>query len=405
MAPVIELTPTSMAHGGEALARLDGKAHFVAGVIPGEKVTASIIDDRTSWARARLVAILEASKDRVEPPCPAFGACGGCAWQYAAGEAQRRWKRDILAGQLAHLGGIADPPVDDTIAPSGAYAYRNRMDFRVLEGRPALHRRRSHELVDLDQCLLLRPELASVFAALGNLDGATGVTLRMGEGSGETMAIVGGTVPEAARQWPVDSLVRRSGGRLVAVRGRTWYEEVVGTTRFRVPGDAFFQISTAGAEVLVSLVGDALSAAPGDVLLDGYAGVGLFAATIGSDVARVVAVESSPAASKACSRNLSRKRGNRADLVIRHRFESAFLHETVDIAVIDPPRSGLRSSGVAALVAAAPRAVAYVSCDPASLARDAALLWQHGYRLDRVTPVDVFPQTHHIEAVARFVPT
>ena len=166
-----------------------------------------------------------------------------------------------------------------------------------------------------------------------------------------------------------------------------------------------FQISTAGAEVLVSLVGDALSAAPGDVLLDGYAGVGLFAATIGSDVARVVAVESSPAASKACSRNLRRKRGNRGALVIRHRFESAVLRETVDIAVIDPPRSGLGSSGVAALVAAAPRAVAYVSCDPASLARDAALLRQHSYRLDRVTPVDLFPQTHHIEAVARFVPT
>ena len=392
-----------MAHGGEAVGRYDGKACFVAGAIPGERVEARIVKEKARWARADLVEVLVASPDRIEPVCPAFGACGGCNWQYASYGRQLEWKHDVVESQLQHLGGLDGILVKPTIAPGPPFGYRNRMDFSVSNRRPALHRHRSDRLVALDGCPLLRPELAERFAALGDLSGTRKVVLRSGVNTGDVLVVVEGRVPAAVRDWDVSVVVRQHGA-LQTVRGHAWLEEEVDGVRLRVPAEAFFQVNTAGAETLVGLVDEASAITGDDVLLDGYAGVGLFAATVGRKARRVVTIDSGKAAYRAVERNLERTIPGRFTSLLGSFEEAApTVGPRWDVAVVDPPRSGLGVRGVEATTRTAPHTVVLISCDPASLARDAGLLDAAGYHLDWVQPVDLFPQTFHVETVARFV--
>ena len=164
---MLELHPTSMANGGEAIARRDGKAHFIAGAMPGEVVEAQVVEDRGSWARAALVEVVEASPARREAPCPHASVCGGCQWQHATIDEQRLWKHDIVVGQLEHIGRLVDPAVHPTVEAGPELGYRNRMDFHVVDGRPGLMRARSNDVVPLDSCPLLHPSMHELFASLG----------------------------------------------------------------------------------------------------------------------------------------------------------------------------------------------------------------------------------------------
>ncbi|MDX1690104.1 MAG: 23S rRNA (uracil(1939)-C(5))-methyltransferase RlmD, partial [Acidimicrobiia bacterium] len=184
------------------------------------------------------------------------------------------------------------------------------------------------------------------------------------------------------------------------VIGRSAITEVVAGVPLRITADAFFQNSTAGAEVLVELVDDAIDVGPDDVVLDAYAGGGLFGATTAGGAGRVIAIESDPLALGDLRHNLA---GSEARIVDGRVEEAArTIGERWDVAIVDPPRSGLGAEGVTAIVGGRPRTIAYVSCDPAALARDARLLGEAGFVLERVTPVDLFPQTYHVEAVAVF---
>lgn len=394
-AEVAAVELTGWAHGGEAVGRLDGKAVFVAGGIPGERVAVRVVTDKGSWARAELVGVLDASPDRAEPPCPAFGTCGGCQWQYVSYERQLEAKREIVASQLRHLGGIDDVEMQPTVPSPAPYGYRNRMSFRVVDGRPAMFRKRSRDLVPIDACLLLEPGLQRLFGRLGDLTGIRRLTLRTGVRTGDRLVVVEGVVPEDASTWG-SAVARRSGRRLSPVLGRPFITELVDTTRFRITGDGFFQVNTDGAEALVAAVREVLEPVSGAALLDGYAGAGLFAATVGANAGTVTAVETS-------GQSIADLRVNAPTAkVLRGRFED-LTYARHDLAVVDPPRAGLGEAGVAAVIRAEPERLAYVSCDPAALARDARLLQSVGYRLVSVTPVDLFPQTWHIEAVAGFV--
>ncbi|MFC2177257.1 class I SAM-dependent RNA methyltransferase [Actinomycetota bacterium] len=399
---LVEFEINDIAHGGEGVGRVDGKAHFVSGVIPGEKVIGRIAKDGGSWARAELVEVRTPSPDRVVPLCPHATRCGGCQWQHATYDAQRAWKHNTVVTQLQHIGKIADPPVGDVVAPGPPFGYRNRMDFRVHDGRPAMHRARSHEMVPLDVCQLLDPKLAAVFGRLNNLDGVAQFILRAGTNTGDSLMIVNGVIPEQAGDWGVP-LAQQQGKAVTGIAGPARITEDVNGTRFRITGNVFFQNNTHGAAALVELVRNALQPEATDTVLDAYAGVGLFGASLAADVDRVIAVESNRVAAADLARNL--KAAGVDHRVIRGKMESVAGHldEYAELAIADPPRTGLGEAGIAAVTATSPRRLAYVSCDPASLARDAALLGGIGYQLAEVTPVDMFPQTFHIEAVATFV--
>lgn len=396
---MVEFTPTGMAHGGAAVGRIDGKAHFVDGAMPGELVRGEVVHDKGTWARVTLQEVVQESPHRVTPPCPHFADCGGCQWQFADYPAQLEWKQSIVAGQLAHIGGLDDPPVGPTLAPGPEYGYRNRMDFSVLDGAPALTQRRTSTLVAVPECLLLHPNLGVVFERLDDLDGVRGLTLRASTTTGEVLAVVRGPVPDRAAAWGC-AVSRRDRTGVHAVIGRGDIHETVGGMDLRITGDAFFQNNTAGAETLVTLIREALEPQRGETLLDAYAGGGLFAVTVGSKAGTVIAVEANGLAVYDLRHNL-------AEAGVDHRVEKGSVDEvdiggSWDIAIVDPPREGLRRPGVAAVTAGRPRSIAYVSCDPASLARDSRHLDEAGYRLDLATPVDLFPQTFHIETVARF---
>jgi 23S rRNA (uracil1939-C5)-methyltransferase len=400
---MIELTTTDIAHGGEAIARLKGKTHFVAGAMPGETVVASVVRDKGSWARADLVEVREPSPDRVDPPCAQHGTCGGCQWQFAPIELQLRWKQEILAGQLAHIGGVDPTIVEPTIAPSAAYRYRNRMDFKVLNGRLALSKRRSRELTPIDDCHIAAPRIAEIASRLDDLDGIRQITIRTSYATNDAVIVVQGRVPEHAGGWGVD-VGHRDRREFTAVIGDCTLIEHIGDTDLRVSGDAFFQNNSLGAEVMVAVVAEVLEINDSDTLLDAYAGGGLFAATVGQKAERVLAIESQPLAVRDLRRNLKRHLGDAGEVVrgtVEERVET--LDEYWTKAVVDPPRTGLGAEGVAAVTAASPRRIAYVSCDPASLARDARMLADYGYELERCIPIDMFPQTFHIESVASFV--
>jgi tRNA/tmRNA/rRNA uracil-C5-methylase (TrmA/RlmC/RlmD family) len=365
------LTPTEMANGGSAVARDNGMVFFVEGAIPGDVVEAEVVAVRKRYGEARTIRVIDPSPQRVTPPCQHFGDCGGCQWQMGSQDAQVAWKQRIVEGQLRHLAGLHEVEVRPCLSPSPAYGYRNRMDFRVVGGRPALTAQRSNRPVGIEVCHLMAPPLHALFEGLGSIEG-TRVTLRAGINTGETLV-----------------MVDEGGGRI---------HEIVGGHRFRITGKAFFQINTQGAEALVELVREALAPKPGEVLVDGYAGGGLFAATVGA-ACDVVAVESEQQALG----DLGHNTGSR---VVASTFEHSRhrLPELWDLTIVDPPRTGLRGAGVSVAVAGHPRAVAYVSCDPASFARDARLFAEHGYFLEWVQPFDLFPQTFHIELVARLRP-
>lgn len=392
-----------MAHGGDAVGHDDGKAYFIRGALPHETVTMTEVVDRGAFGKARVLEVVEPSTERVEPTCPHFGPCGGCQWQYASYRGQLQMKRDIVVGQLRHLGRLENPIVRETVAPGPPLGYRNKMAFNVIGGRPAQFRRGTHTLEPIDACQLLVPALTSLYARLGPLDGVDKIVLRTGTRTGETLVVIDGEVPPQADDWDV-AVVHRRAGRLTRVIGADHIHEIVAGVKLRITGPAFFQVNTPGADELVRLVQEALAPNLDDVLLDAYSGGGLFTTTVGRLAGRVTAVETGREAVADLQHNLRVNDCFNAD-TIDGRVEDV-LADPIDnwtIAICDPPRSGLGLEGVTGLTQPRPRAIAYVSCDPASLARDVRYFGDSGYHLQWATPVDLFPQTFHVETVAMLI--
>ncbi|MBI4673517.1 MAG: class I SAM-dependent RNA methyltransferase [Chloroflexi bacterium] len=331
--------------------------------------------------------------------------CGGCQWQHIAYDAQLEFKTQIVREQFARLAKFPDAPVLPIIPARNQWFYRNNMQFVVNEhGRLCLQAHDSHLRVPIDECFVMHPALGEMHKTLElDPESFNGVTLRTGENTGDRFIILESDdpeTPEIETDEPA-SIAFSSGDVTAPILGKERLTERVGARTFEISPDAFFQINTAMAEELVRLVGEFLAPCATDVLLDAYGGVGLFGLTFAPRVARVIEIEENPNA-------LGDAQANAADLnnVEFHqgRVEQVLpkLDGKLDLAVVDPPRAGLDRFALDALAAKQPRTLVYVSCDPATLARDAARLIQHGYALERVQPVDMFPQTFHVECVAAF---
>jgi len=427
---------TAIAHGGEALGRHAGKVVFVPYAIPGETVRVQAVKEKARWARAQLLEVLDPSPDRVEPPCPYFGPgrCGGCQWQHIAYPRQLVLKQEIVRDQLTRLGHLPDPPVQPTRAVGEPWGYRNHVQFAVdPQGRIGFYAAGSHEVIPVEGCLLLHPLLDELLAALElELPELTRLSLRAGIATGEQMVILE-TRRDAAPELEVDVplscvLLRRRGPPLILV-GNGYIEEEVAGHRYRVSAGSFFQVNTAGAEALVETVAAYLEPGPDDCLLDAYCGVGLFGLALAERVAEVVGIEEDPDAcfdflwnAEAMGlENVTLIEGPVEEVLAAwmaaaqvpaeqpsdddQQAAPASFGKEINLAVVDPPRRGMGAEVVAALTRLEPRRVAYVSCDPATLARDAQAFVQAGYRLVEVQPVDMFPQTYHVESVGLYVKT
>jgi len=411
----VELEVGAVGTGGLCIARLDGRVVFLRHALPGERVRARVTDGAVGAPlRADAVEVLRASADRVEPPCPYAGPgrCGGCDWQHASLPAQRRLKAAVVREQLARLGGVAVEleTVEEVPGAPAGLGWRTRVQFHVgAGGRAGFHRHRSHDVIGVDACLIASPRVEEVGVERLRWQGASAVevvaspqdrAVVVTPGQGDTV------VPELAA--PASVLQGRRTGGVESLRGRPGVrEEAIGRT-WRVSGSGFWQVHPGAADHLAAAVLAALEPQPGEVALDLYCGVGLFAGALGERVGvtgRVTAVESDVAAAEDARVNLAELGGVE---VLTGRVEDVLLStglRRADLVVLDPPRSGAGPDVTRWMCSLGPRRIAYVSCDPASLGRDLAYAREHGYTLAALRAFDLFPMTQHVECLAVLVPT
>lgn len=406
----VEVVVDGFTHGGEGVARIEGKAVFVGGTIPGERVLVRVTDDRRRWARAELLEVIEPSPHRVVPPCVYVPACGGCDLQHVAPEHQRELKTRVVREQLVRLGGLADPPVEPCRAVGPDLRYRNHAQLHAdEEGRLGFHRAGTHDVVPVADCLVLGEAPQRLREEVGDGTGAQEVSVRAHERTGTAAVVLtpgsgGLEIPEG----DFDLLLSQPDGSALTMRGDgTLAEEIDGTVH-HFPASSFFQVNTAGAEAIVREVLDAAGDVSGALVWDLYAGVGLLSLPLARAGAEVTAVEGHAASAAACAEDAAALglpvRVDEGDVreFVRASTVAGETYQAPDVVVLDPPRTGAGPEVCEGIASLLPGSIVYVACDPAALARDAGALAEHGYVLQRAQPLDLFPMTHHVEVVARF---
>jgi 23S rRNA (uracil1939-C5)-methyltransferase len=400
-----------LTYGGDAMGRLpDARAVFVPFALPGEQVRIRLVEEKRGYARGELLEVVQPAAARIPARCPHFGVCGGCHYQHLPYASQLEIKTGILRDQLTRIGQISDPPIRPIQPCPNPWNYRNHVQFHVHpNGSLGFQAPNSNRIVPIRECHLPEAQLNSLWPQL-EFETETGIErLSLRLGADEDMLLMLESrqpeIPGLEVQAGI-SVVHQYDGESVLLVGDDHVRmeirsSILSQSRsFLVSAGSFFQVNTRMAGALVDHL---LSNLPEkiDTLLDVYCGVGLFSAFLAPRVRRLIGVEVSPAACEDFSINLDE-------------FEHVELYEATaeqalpalqlqpDVILVDPPRAGLERSALEAILAMQPKILAYVSCDPATLARDARRLVDGGYRLQHITPFDLFPHTFHIESVSFF---
>jgi 23S rRNA (uracil1939-C5)-methyltransferase len=392
-----QLRVEKLVYGGEGLSRLDGEVIFTPFVLPGEAIEAERTGARQHVQRSRLVRVAEPSPARVEPPCSVFGRCGGCQYQHASYDAQLRFKRDILAETLRRVGKIDFDAERIAIEAGEPFGYRNRAQFHFERGRVGYRAMNSRKLVETAQCPIGSPKINEILSRLDRMVR----DLRWPDFVGSLEVFT----DERQVQWNV-----LESERPVAKRFFDWLaEEVPGTVAgpleyavngdlFTVSGTSFFQVNRF---LLPRLADLAIGEASGATAWDLYAGAGLFTLPLARRFERVVAVEAGRSAED-LRHNAERARARIKVVTDQTEAFLASSHNAPDFVLADPPRAGLGKAATTRLLALRPATLVIVACDPATLARDLAVL-ATAYEIERITMVDLFPQTFHLEAIVKLV--
>lgn len=423
----VEVGP--VAHGGHCVARTEsGRVLFVRHALPGERVIARVTEgeETSRFLRADAVEVLEASKDRVPAPCPFSGPgkCGGCDWQHAKPGAQRRFKGEVIAEQLKRLAGLTPEeagwdgtvmPAEGDKLPAGEVpAWRTRVQYAIdAEGRAGLRKHRSHEVQVIDRCLIAAPGVTELGIEKREWPQIASVEAIAASGSADRQVILtpkpGGRLPIVELDKPVSVLrIGEKDKQVHRVHGRPFVRERADERTYRVGEGGFWQVHPQAADTLVKAVMQGLMPRKGDMALDLYCGVGLFAGALGERVGEkgaVLGIESGKRAVEDARHNLQ----DLDRVRIEHGKVEQVLPRTgidsVDLVVLDPPRAGAGKQTVHHLASLGARRIAYVACDPAALARDLNYFAEVGYRVVKLRAFDLFPMTHHVECVAILKPT
>ena len=391
----LKLEIEKLIYGGDGLSRVDGEVILTPFVLPGESVEAEKIESRKQVQRTRLVRVESASVERTDPPCPVFGRCGGCQYQHASYEAQLRFKREILAETLRRVGKIDFEAERIAIESAEPYGYRNRAQFHFENGRFGYREMQSRKLVAIEQCPISSPKIDEVIGILNRL-----VRDRRWPRFIESLEVF---TDEQQVQWNVlesaQPVAKRFFEWLAAevpgsVSGALEYE--VNDSHFLVSGTSFFQVNRFLLPRLAEL---AISDRKGREAWDLYAGVGLFSLPLAKRFNRVTAVESGRSSADLKANSMRAQ----ADIKVVAQAAEAFLASAAtapEFVLADPPRAGLGKAVTADLARLRPRTLVIVACDPATLARDLAAL-SPVYDLAAITLADLFPQTFHMETIAR----
>lgn len=399
-----EIDLTALVYGGDAMGRLpDGRAVFVPYALPGERVRLCLVDEKRGHARAKLLEVIKPSDERISPLCQHFGTCGGCHYQHMAYDRQIQVKTAILGEQLERIGGFVNPPVQPMRTSPGEWHYRNNLQFHLTaEGKPGYLKAASNEVVAIQECHLPETALGEAWQQLDFAPGCgiDGFELRLGVDDDLLLTLEAGNagLPEFSTDMSISAVYNGLDGMHVLSGQAFTLMEVLGRT-FRVSSGSFFQVNTAQAEGMVEWLLQSLPLSQHARLLDVYCGVGLFTAFMAERVGHCTGVEISETACEDFAVNLDESEN--VDLYVGAAGEVLpGLEGKFDIVLLDPPRAGLERTALDAIAGLNPEVIAYVSCDPSTLARDARRLVEAGYHLQQVTPFDMFPQTYHIESVS-----
>ena len=381
---IIKLHLHSWGRLGEAMATYAGSDVFVFGGIPGETVAAEVVAIRRKYVAAQVRRVITPSAERVDPPCPYFGQCTGCQWQHLAYDAQLDAKTRIVRDALERIGSFYQPPVRPTLPSPNQLHYRNHARFNVWResGTLGFRHRERRRFVRIDRCLLMHDGINHLLAQLQDRCRETSqLSIRSSPITGDYLIQPTLKNPDV----PIPT-------------GQKHYLESVAGKKFRVASPSFFQVNVEQAALLAELVKDALQLTGSERALDAYAGVGAFAALLAPHAGQVVAVEESSAAMADAMENID---GLANVQLVTGKVEEILptLDQAPDAVVLDPSRAGCQPAVLDTLLTLNAKRIAYVSCNPETLARDLRVLCR-GYRLESVQPVDMFPQTHHVECVA-----
>jgi len=432
----VELEITGLVQGGRGLARRGGLVWFVTGGLPGDRLQAEPISRRPSYVEARALRIERPGPHRRDPACPVQDRCGGCPWMALEDDQQRHWKRRLVCEALERIAGLDSPEVEPVRRISATLGYRNKVEFGLGRGVVGLvHRDAARGLVDVHACAVQHPDANAVLATARAflLSGGSGalaggptrdlrLVIRHSRADGKILVLL----REATRSFPrarelaahlvdrhpeVSGVVRlksqsgrRGGARIEPLAGRPWVREIVAGVEFRLPAATFFQVNAEGASALVEIVAECAGELSGRTLIDLYGGVGAYAfELLRRGAGRAVVCDADPAAI-ACGREAARRARingieHRNEAVGRFLSNPSSRSASVDLIVANPPRDGLGPEVCRRLLGVPTRRLVVVSCNPATLSRDLRVLTGGGYRIDRVVPVDLFPQTAHVEAV------
>lgn len=401
----VELVIDGIAQGGEGVGRFEGRVVFATGGLPGERVVLRIDERRPAFWRGQVIEVLEAAPERVPERAP---GADQMPWQHIAYEAQLRYKQTILVDQLAKIAGLVDAPVDDPLPAPQAWAYRSNAHLHIVAGQVGYYAAGSRQLRPIESDPLLLPVLNRALTALNEAllpgDGPAEVVLRASEAHNYVVAALRGRTDLRPLAWRWRARCAEIAGVVLPVpphAGAEYLVEELAGVTFRLRPQTFSQVNRAAAETLLAQARVALELRGDERLLDLYCGAGAFGLPLARDVREVIGIEEYPGAvydglASADANKITNMRfhAGRVERVLSQ------IEPPVDAAVLDPPRRGCHPLALAELLRLAPATIVYISCHPATLARDLKQLTQGGYVLERIRLVDIFPQTPHIESVS-----
>ncbi|MCL4269002.1 MAG: class I SAM-dependent RNA methyltransferase [Anaerolineales bacterium] len=404
-----EITLEKLTYGGDAMGRLpDGRAVFIPFGLPGETVRIQLTQEKQNFARGEILEIIKPSPDRIDPKCKHFTQCGGCHYQNLPYEKQLLAKADILRDQLQRIGKIENPPVQAAVASPNQWNYRNHVQFHLTDdGKIGFINARGNKTIPIEECYLPESTIDAFrndlqFESRMNLER---VSLRSGADDDLMLILESETEETPELEIEADiSIVHIYEDHPVVIAGSNALTIQFLGKDFHVSAPSFFQVNTPMAEKMVQHLQTCLPVSLSNTLLDLYCGVGLFSKFFADKYTKIIGIESAPSSCEDFAINLDE-------------FDNIELYEGAAEEIlpalapqlsqpihmiVDPPRAGIDKFALDAILQINPQVIAYVSCDPSTLARDAARLIKGGYTLQQVTPFDLFPQTYHIESISIF---
>ncbi|PKM76661.1 MAG: 23S rRNA (uracil(1939)-C(5))-methyltransferase RlmD [Firmicutes bacterium HGW-Firmicutes-15] len=404
-------------HIGEGVARIEGKATFIPYAIPGETVEVEITEEKKRFRRARLTEIKDSSEDRITPLCPHFYECGGCAYQHVSYPKQLELKQRVVQESINRIGKI-DLEVNPVLGMEEPWRYRNKVAWHVdrINGQLKMgyYQNDSHKIIDITTCKLISVEMENLSLYIKakldelNLPDHGEIVIRQSSLNRKLMLVFRGDGMEnvsinSLLDYPeLESIYTINNDFYTLLHGEPYLEEEINGLHYDISALSFFQVNSGQTSKLYDLVKEYAHARPSNRVLDAYCGMGSISLLLAKTARKVLGVESyAPAIKDATNNKYKNKIFNCDFLTGPCEIIIPQLIDEFDLVVLDPPRAGCTEDLIEAIAAISPRRIVYVSCNPATLARDLALFEKEGFETREIQPVDMFPQTSHVECVVR----